>query len=232
MPFLAISCFLMYANLIAAVRYIQRGNGAIGPALPSAGHMVACMVSSVGFLFGMELIVFDRSGGIAGDAYNWTPIFYLAFGVISLLLFGMKLYGKVRQPAGNQDVGMVFGMTLWAVVASMYICTVTIDHLSFFRDREHTGQMDVSYSGEQMTCSGGMILVRITGNTAVYRCPQSLRLGRDYAAPFVPWPSYIEGSSTKLRAKIDALLGGQSKKQGVVAVPAGDIKVMPNAGAD
>ncbi len=97
MPFLAISCFLMYANLIAAVRYIQRGNGAIGPALLSAGHMVACMVSSVGFLFGMELIVFDRSGGIAGDAYNWTPVFYLAFGVISLLLFGVKLYGKVRQ---------------------------------------------------------------------------------------------------------------------------------------
>ncbi|MBB5546596.1 hypothetical protein A8H39_01910 [Paraburkholderia fungorum] len=232
MPFLAISCFLMYANLLAAVRYVQRGTGTFASGMLGAGHMVACLVSSLGFLFGMELLVFDRDGGIAGDAYNWTPVFYLAFGVLSLILFGVKLYGKLREPAQNQGVGLILGMTLWAVLASIYIFLTTVDHLIFFHDRERSGQMDVSYSGEQMTCSGGMILVRIKGNTAIYRCPQSLRLGRDYAAPFAPWPSYVENSSMKLRAQIDAVLNGGSQKPGIVAVPASEIKVMPNAGSN
>lgn len=232
MPFLAISCFLMYANLIAAIRYVQRGNGAIRSTWFGAGHMVACMVSSVGFLFGIELLVFDRDGGIAGNAYNWTPVFYLAFGLISLILFGAKLREKIREPIKNQGLGLILGMTLWAVLASIYISFATVDHLIFFHDREHTGQMDVSFSGEKMDCSGGVILVRLKGNTAIYRCPQSLRLGRDYSSRFAPWPSYIEGSSTKLKATIDAVLSGQTEKAGVVAVPSGDIKVMPNAGAD
>jgi hypothetical protein len=232
MPFLAISCFLMYANLIAAARYVLRGNGEISSVLPGAGHMLACLASSVGFLFGLELLVLDRSGGIAGNAYNWTPVAYFAFGVISLVLFGAKLYGKIRQPAKDQGVGLVLGMTLWAVLASVYVCLTTIDHFVFFHDREHTGLIDVNFSGEQMTCSGGVILVRVKGDTAVYRCPQSIRLGRDYAAPFVPWPSYVEGSSTKLKKNIDAVLNQVPKDRGVVAVPAGDIKIMPNAGSE
>lgn len=232
MPFLAISCFLMYANLIAAVRHVQRGNGAISSTLLGVGHMIACMVSSVGFLFGIELLVFDRDGGIAGNAFNWTPVFYLAFGLISIILFGVKLYGKIRQPAKNQGVALVMGMTLWAVLASVYISLTSVDHLIFFRDHEHSGQMDASYSSQQMTCSGGMILVRIKGDTAIYRCPQSVRLGRDYSAPFAPWPSYVEGSSTKLKQNIDAIQNGESKRPGVVAVPSSEIKVMPNAGSD
>lgn len=231
MPFLAITCFLMYANLIAAFRYLIPTSEVRSVRLCS-GHMLACLVSSVGFLLGTELLVLDRDGGIAGNAFNWTPVAYLGFGLISLMLFGLKLYRRVRRPDAHQGIGVRLGLTLWSVLASAYICAATIDHFVFFHDHEHTGVMDAAFSGEQLTCSGEVILVRIKRDTAVYRCPQSVRLGRDYGAPFVPWPSYIEGSSTKLKAKIDEVMEGSTKSRAVVAVPSGDIKVMPNKAAD
>ncbi|MGF6996730.1 hypothetical protein [Paraburkholderia sp. GAS32] len=225
MPFLAISCFLMYANLIAAFRYtVREGEQS---RLLGAGHMLACAVSAFAFLFGVELLIFDRDGGISGNAYNWTPLAYLVFGVLSLILFAIKLYRKARDP-GKGGIGIVFGMTLWAVMASLYISATTVDHFLFFRDREHTGLIAADFSGENLTCSGGMVLVRFEGETAIYRCPQSVSFGRDYGEPFVPWPSYIEGSSATMKGRIDALLS-QAQKPGIVSVPSGDLKVMPHA---
>jgi hypothetical protein len=225
MPFLAISCFLSYANFIAAFRYQRRG-GAQSLVL-SAGHMFACMVSAFAFMFGTEILIFDRDGGISGSAYNWTPLAYLVFGVLSLILFAIKLYRKARED-GKAGIGVVFGMTLWAVLASLYISATTVDHFIFWRDREHSGMIAADFSGESLTCSGGMVLVRFEGETAIYRCPQSVSFGRDYGEPFVPWPSYIEGSSATMKGRIDALLS-QAQKPGIVSVPSGSIKVMPNA---
>ncbi|WP_247391858.1 hypothetical protein [Ralstonia pseudosolanacearum] len=228
MPFLAISCFLMYANLIAALRYVRRGG--TYAAIFGAGHMLACTTAAFGFLVGTELLVLDRDGGIAGDAYNWTPVAYLVFGVLSVILFALKLYEKVRENGPDRSLGIVFGVTLWAALASLYICFTTVDHFTFFRDRAQTGQMDVAFSGEQLNCSGGTILVRIEGDTAHYRCPNSIRLGRDYQDPFVPWPSYTEGSSTQLKARVDAVMEQVSKTNGMATVPSGEIKIYPNSG--
>jgi|UniRef100_C6BPQ4 hypothetical protein len=202
MPFLAISCFLMYANLIAAIRGLLRSEKAHWLAHV---HMLACMVASVAFLLGIELLP-HAGGGINGDAYNWAPVAYLLFGAISLILFGAKLVRAVRDRTGASAGGLRFGMTTWAVLAAVYMCATPIDHFLFFRSAADSGVMDVSFSGEQMDCSGDMILVRMGHETAVYRCPKSIRLGRDYAQPFVPWPSYTEGESKTLKAAIDKVL--------------------------
>ncbi|MBA9846856.1 hypothetical protein ACUXIL_003306 [Ralstonia pickettii] len=70
MPFLVISCFLMYANLIAAIRGIIRGGKSqwLGQV-----HLLACGVASVAFLLGIEFLPL-AAGGISGDAYNWAPV--------------------------------------------------------------------------------------------------------------------------------------------------------------
>jgi len=237
MPFLAITCFLMYANLIATLRCVKRGGG-LATTL-GAGHLVAGTAGAVGFLLGTELLAFDRdgglagavfNGGIAGDAFNWTPVAYLVLGLLSALLFALKLRAKAGETDRDQGPGLVFGMTLWAVLAGVYVSGTAMDHLVFFRDSTQTGQMDVAFSGAQMTCSGGVILVRMQGDTAVYRCPKSIRLGQDYQAPFVPWPSYTEGSSTALKARIDEVLQQVAQQKDVVSVPAGEIKIYPNKG--
>lgn len=228
MPFLAISCFLMYANLIAAIRGLLRRGKAhwLGHV-----HFLACMVGSVAFLLGIELLP-PAAGGISGDAYNWAPVGYLLFGVISLILFWAKLVMAARGQTGQSAGGLRFGMTTWAVLGAIYICATSIDHFIFFRDAANSGVMDVSFSGEQMDCSGGMLLVRMGDQTAVYRCPNSFRLGRDYAQPFVPWPSYTEGESKALKASIDRVMWEATHSDGVVVqVPGDSAQLNPNKNA-
>lgn len=227
MPFLAISCFLMYANLFAAARYFARRETPRTRRLAGV-HMIACALMGIAFLVGTELLVFDHEGGIAGDAFNWTPAFYLASSVLSTVLFAYKLYQKAQEGEAGGGRNVFFGLTLWAVLAGLYIGATTIDHFLFFRDRNNTGQMDVAFSGEPMNCSGDVLLVRVKNDTAEYRCPQSIRLGRDYSTPFVPWPSYIEGTSTRLKHNIDIVTQQGANGKDVIAVPSSDLKVMPN----
>ncbi|WP_241299560.1 hypothetical protein [Burkholderia stabilis] len=232
MPFLVVTCFLMYAHLFAAVRLASRnanaGRGSSATRMFMAGHVLSCMAAVLGFLLGSEILTLDRDGGIAGDAFNWSPGAYLVFGALSLVIFGTKFYAKYRRHVSKQEFGPAVIFSLWAAVGGAYVSFTTIDHFMFFRDREHSGQMAVSFSGERLDCSGDMLLVRIDGNIATYRCPQTIRLGRDYAAPFVPWPSYVEGTSVKLKARIDAVMDQVSKERGVVVVPAGKVKIRPN----
>ena len=229
MPFLAISCFLMYANLIAAIRGLLRGGKArwLGQV-----HLFACGVASVAFLLGIEFLP-PAAGGIDSGAYNWAPVAYLLFGCISLILFGFKLVLAARAQKGAIGGGLRFGMTTWAVLAAIYMCATPIDHLIFFRNPANSGVMDVTFSGEHLDCNGDMLIVRMEHQAAVYRCPKSIRLGRDYAQPFVPWPSYTEGESKTLKASIDrVLLEAAQSGDVVVKVPADPAQLNPikNAG--
>lgn len=215
MPFLAITAFLMYANIFAAIR--QLGKPGKGPLIGGA-NMLTCLAASIAFLGGTELIQFNLFGGIGGAAYNWTPLAYFVVGLLSLILFGIKFVSAAR--AGQSGGNLRFGLSLWAVFAALYVCGTAIDHWIFFRDVNRSGSMDVGFTGEQMTCSGDQILVRLEANTAVYRCPKSIRLGRDYAQPFVPWPSYVQGESAKLKANVDAVQKAAAEsKNGVVHLP-------------
>ena len=90
----------------------------------------------------------------------------------------------------------------------------------------------MSFSGEQMDCSGNMLIVRMDDQTAVYRCPKSIRLGRDYAQPFVPWPSYTEGESKTLKGRIDKVLWEISHSDDVVVkAPADAVQLNPDKNA-
>ncbi|MBA9983283.1 hypothetical protein D7S55_18175 [Ralstonia pickettii] len=123
-------------------------------------------------------------------------------------------------------------MATWAVLAAIYMCATPIDHLIFFRNPASSGVMDVSFSGEQMDCSGNMLIVRMDDQTAVYRCPKSIRLGRDYAQPFVPWPSYTEGESKTLKGRIDKVLWEISHSDDVVVkAPADAVQLNPDKNA-
>lgn len=237
MPFLIVTCFLMYVHLFAAVRLASRnveaGRGSLASRLFMAGHLLSCGAAVFGFLLGAEILTLDRDGGIAGDAFNWSPVAYLIFGTLSLIVFGTKFCVKYCRHISKQEVGPAVVFSLWAAVAGAYVSFTAIDHFIFFRDREHSGQIAVqAFTSERLDCNADMLLVRIDGSTATYRCPQTLRLGRDYSAPFVPWPSYTEGTSVKLKANIDSVMNEVSKQRGIVVVPASQIKVKPNFGTD
>lgn len=228
MPFLAVTIFLMYANLFAAFRSVPREGR---PKLIGIGHMLTCMIAVVAFLLGTELLQMELFGGIRMDARNWTPDVYFVFGIVSLLLFGTKVVTALR--SGKDGGSLRFGLSVWAVIASLYMCGTVIDHWIFFRDHNKSGTMDVGFTGQQMTCSGNVVLVQLKPDTAVYRCPTSIRLGRDYGQPFVPWPSYVQGESSTLKTNVEAVQkAAADAKGGVVRLPDSVMKYLSQPPAD
>jgi hypothetical protein len=205
MIFLWVLCFLMYANLFASLRAHRRGGRS---AMVGIGHFVACGVAAVAVLLGFELITpstgFFGARGIAGDAYNWSPVAFLVFGQLSIALFGAKLVSQVRAKA-TSGAALKFGLTIWAILGGIYLVAVCVDHFVFFQNRDKSGVADSSILAGIPTNCNGMVLIRVKTATAVYRCPNSVRFGPDYGQPFVPWPSYRQGENAQLKARVDQI---------------------------
>lgn len=225
MVFFPIYLFLGYANLIAAFRAMRPQGG--NPLL-FMGHMLAATAAAFGFLFGSELLPARQA--IPIDATNWAPPLFLAMGAMTIVLFGIKLTRtatELKKAGARGRSTWRFGISLWAVLGGLYMCGTVADHYWFFRDPDHSGIADASLAGGDVSCRT-MLLSRIDGNAVVYRCPNMFEFGRDYAEPFVPWPSYVEGRSTRMKTAIDQLSAEAARsKGGIVEVPASAIKLLP-----
>jgi hypothetical protein len=103
-------------------------------------------------------------------------------------------------------------------ILSAYIVFVTVDQLQFSANRERTGFLNIGLLQQELQgakdidCPYGILLVRdAEADLVEYRCPTSILLGMYSDAPFAPWPSYTEGTSTTLGADIKAINRGAIK---------------------
>lgn len=94
----------------------------------------------------------------------------------------------------------------WLVCA--YMAFVVVDHFTFYQNRADAGVLSWSYfrhmeSVTDVHCeSDTMIVSGIDTDEATYRCPNLFMLDRYSSTPFVPWPSYSEGTSHMLGVAI------------------------------
>jgi hypothetical protein len=132
-----------------------------------------------------------------GDLQAYTPSLLLAGALVSGAgSTAQALIGRRARVRSQLDAA-----TLAAVLCSAYLAFTAVDHLHFFRDEQRTGYVSSSVAAEAgIICDYGYLLVRIGRDnaTATYRCPRNLALGNPLHEPFVPWPSYREGTSTQL----------------------------------
>ena len=179
--------FAAYVNLIIAIRgLVLKGRDGVVAQL----HFISCLTGVLGLLLGFEMVP-DPRNGIAGDAYNWSPVAFFAFGAATIALFAVRMRKVVRQ--GHSDpLSLRFGTAMLAVLAGLYICGTAVDHWWFFRHSDKAGTAEASFVGKDVDCNSS-VLVRLDGRTATYRCPTLIEFGRDYSQPFVPWPSYSQG---------------------------------------
>ncbi|AQH06133.1 hypothetical protein A9R05_44890 (plasmid) [Burkholderia sp. KK1] len=216
MVFFPAFLFAAYANLIIAIRgLVLKGRDGVVAQL----HFVCCLVGVLGLLLGFEMVP-DPTKGIAGDAYNWSPVAFFGFGAATIALFVARLRKQARQDR-RDPLTLRFGTAMLAVLAGLYICGTAVDHWWFFRDSEKAGTAEASFVGKDVNCSSS-VLVRLDGRTATYRCPTLIEFGRDYSQPFVPWPSYSQGI-TDGRHILDALANADAQtetKQAVQHTPA------------
>jgi hypothetical protein len=225
MVFLAVFLFAAYANLILAIRgLVAKGRAA----LIAQAHFLCCLTGALGLLLGFELVP-DPRKGIAGDAYNWSPVPFFGFGLLTVLLFGGRLILLTRERSVRNGPGLRVGMAIWAVAAGLYICGTVADHWMFFHHPDQAGVVAPSLVGPNVKCHTA-VLVRLDGGTAVYRCPKLVVFGSDYSRPFVPWPSFTQGEADGKqmnREAASATAAAVASKAGVlVAVPANQIRVM------
>lgn len=196
MPFLLAFTILGWAHLIAVYRSLMNGR-------PPFLHILA--------LFGFMLAFMDaaylsplNSRGVPGDARNWVPTAVLVFGLLSIVVFGWKFYTMYRGGGDQTRSGWRSGLSLSFVVLGVYMAGAAVDHMAFFLDSENAGTAAADALGVKDIQCEQMVLVRLTSAGADYRCPVSLALGGMSSAPFVPWPSYVAGHSTELKAAIES----------------------------
>lgn len=228
MVFFPIFLFAAYAHLILSIRgLISRGRDA----LIAHTHFVACLIGALGLLLGFELVP-DPRKGIAGDAYNWCVVAFFAFGLITVIMFGARLPKIMREGERKDPLSLRFGTTVLAVLAGLYICGTVVDHWLFFRDYKTSGVAAASFVGHDVKCDTS-VLVRFSGNTAIYRCPTLVEFGRDYGQPFVPWPSYRQ-AATDGRAMLREITAPAASQDGdrsaaaVIPVPASALRITPH----
>lgn len=201
MPFLIALCFVLYANLITGVRQLFRPELSMAQRLAWAYAHVTCCAAGIlalGLSIGMSIPGYDGFSSLTDS--RWVPLAFFGFSALSAVLFGIKLYQRIRQ--GTAGHGFVFGMVLWAVLASLYMCFACLDHMAFVRNPDKAGFLN---AGVANVCGGDVALFRFEADTAQYRCPTFIALGPSWTIPFVPWPSYSSGQSKELRDRIEAI---------------------------
>lgn len=225
MVFLPVFLFAAYANLVPAVRgLLATGRAAILAQL----HFMVCMIGALALLLGMELVP-DPRKGIAADACNWSVVAFFVFGLLSVIIFGIRLIAQTRDELAHRGPAFRSGMAIWTIVAGLYICGTVVDHWIFFGDTEHAGVVDPSFIGPAVKCHTS-VLVRLEGDVAVYRCPTRLAFGIDYHAPFVPWPGFTQGKADgrQLKAEAESVKAAvaTSGTAGAVTVPPAALRIV------
>ncbi|MBR8652403.1 hypothetical protein KDH83_03660 [Achromobacter sp. Marseille-Q0513] len=207
MLFLTASYLLIYANIAAVVRHVggrlDRRSICLG-----VGHALAGAAALSGLLLGAEVIGPPAWGGLTPDTGNRAPLAYFVAGALSVLLLAAS---RRRQAAPEGERGRAARGTgrLWlAAIAGVYVCLAVVDHVNFFRDPTATRKVAPALVGEEQACVGDVLLVRLDADTAEYRCPTSVLLGRHYREVFAPWPGYDAGSSVALKRQLDPPAAG------------------------
>ncbi|WP_432263399.1 hypothetical protein [Cupriavidus sp. TMH.W2] len=201
MAFLAAATFVLYAHMISAFRALMR-HGRLS--VMSGLHVATATVGAGAILSGFGLFD-DPKIGVRLDSVNWcVPLFFL-LGIATLILFGGKFVGTVKEGrAMDTSAGLRFGMIVWAMMAGTYLTFAVADHWWFFRDQQNSGVAEARLLGGTDVPCDGLALVRIDAESAAYRCPSSLVWGGAFRQwPFAPWPSYQEGESVLLKKGIE-----------------------------
>jgi len=203
MLFLTASYLLIYANIVAALRYaggrLDRRSILLG-----GGHAAAGCAAMLGLLIGTEVVGPAAWNGPYSETQNWSPTAYFASGLLSMML--LIASNPLRTPPDQLRGASAFRAgALWVTaIAGLYVCLAVLDHAYFFRDPAMARNVRPELADEGLECVGDTLLVRLEEGGAEYRCPTSVLFGQHYREAFAPWPGYETGSSVRLKQRLDA----------------------------
>lgn len=159
------------------------------------------MVVAAGFAFGLWAI--SAPWRPTRDT-DYSPHLFLVGGVI---VFGVSAITAFRGKTAPHGAWII------CAIAGLHLVFSGADHLIFSRDKESIGVVASVLGTEAgIDCQAAYLLVRKEGQEFRYRCPTVLQLGNQFGVPFIPWPTYQEGTSAKLVQVLDQM-HSEAKKE-------------------
>ena len=194
MPFLAAVVYLSWANLLNSFALVARGRRTLSVAYFCGGGLGG-LLGLVQFraLFGAE----QKFGG--PNAAVWLAAL---FGLVSLSLAIKSLADLKKVPDHANPSSLGLGSVVISALTSILICGAVADHALFCAGSRLAVLDPRAMEVRDMPCDGLAIARVDDGGNARYRCAHSMVWGEFSDAPFLPWPSYSEGTSSQLQAAI------------------------------
>lgn len=142
-----------------------------------------------------------------------TDFVWAAWMIAAGALMGLSAYGWRLLRQRNADAGVfAIGANVFGLLICSYIVFAVVDQAIYYGDSADSGVMNWSYIKKDGAISDvqcdfeWMVVKGVNTQEVTYRCPTSVMFGRNTAKPFVPWPSYTEGTSKQLAKVLQNLL--------------------------
>lgn len=196
MAFLLTSLLLVCANLWSA-RFALTPSSSRSQKGISFLHLLTGQAFAVSFLFTLVTL---------GKELVWFVAGVLTLGLGSAVLFGMRLVPALGY-TDHSPFRWRSGLSLWAVLAGLYLAFTALDHWAFFWESEQSGIVDASMLDVESVPCDKLVLVNHSGKEADWRCPGGVAIGDVMSGRvFAPWPSYESGSSLELKRRLESVM--------------------------
>jgi len=215
---------VIYACFLTGVRAIFRGAAGSEPNRKQGlvGLMLVVLATTLALpmlqqFFNGYLYAMGKPVSIDQDN-RWT----LAISAVSSLAAMLYFAYDLRALARTKSPGFFkIGRDAVCILCCGFMIFAIGDHFVFFKNRENSGTLDIQsmrmfdpeFKGVE--CAAGTVIVAdYTEHPVRYRCPRTLVWGSMVTpTPFVPWPSYEEGTSETLGRAVQAMFDKSLKSE-------------------
>lgn len=193
MPFLAAVTYLCWSNLLSSLALVSRGRRALSLAYFGGGTLGGLLG-----LYQVQTMAGPQTPG-GGNSVVW---FAALFGCASLLLALRSVAELVASSGDRAAGGWRLGGVVFSALTSVLVCWAVADHFVFCAGSRIAVLDPRAMEVSDMPCDGLAIARLDDGRVVRYRCARSMVWGMFTDTPFIPWPSYSEGTSSQLHAAI------------------------------
>lgn len=194
-----ITIITFHERLFQLLSWAANPDGAKPNLLAPALVLVATVAYSAPMMEIFYRVLTTQEDSFIGGDLNWIVWCVLA-GAVTLMLYAAHQARTAlsRGKFGFWPAGQLTILVLAGVVGSVS----AYKHLTFFAD-DKAGIVnmelltEIAGLPEGPACLAAIVRLEESG-PATYRCPEVLMFSRHTAAPFIPWPSFTEGSSVEL----------------------------------
>jgi hypothetical protein len=180
--------------------------------IPTLGILVSGALLTLPLMMEIMLVAEWANGRpVPFDVRSSAPWLIGIGGLLSMVVYGYLLH---RQRKAGPTSTFAIGPNAIGFVIGAYMAFVAYDHAAFYHSsNDDAGVLNWAILKQEgrvkdVQCDAEVLVVKDTSaDVATYRCPLQplVVMDRFSSAPFIPWPTYTEGTSNQLATAIRSM---------------------------